>query len=81
MTARQLAIALLINGYIIDGLGVDNTLGINQPEGSMETIILLLAIIPIIGAFFAFYCIYKYPLSEGRMYSIRDELEARRGVN
>ena len=76
-----LAIALLINGYIVDGLGVDNALGINQPEGSMETIILLLATIPIIGAFFAFYCIYKYPLSEGRMYSIRNELEARRGVN
>jgi len=76
-----LAIALLINGYIIDGLGVDNTLGINQPEGSMETIILLLAIIPIIGAFFAFYCIYKYPLSEKKMYAIRTELENRRGIN
>ncbi len=76
-----LAIALLINGYIIDGLGVDNSLGVNQPEGSMQAIINLLAIVPVIGAVFAFYCIFKYTLSEDKMYALRTELEKRRGVN
>jgi GPH family glycoside/pentoside/hexuronide:cation symporter len=76
-----LAVALFINGYIIDGLGVDNDLGVNQPEGSMETIVNLLGIVPIIGAIVAFYCIYKYTLTEDKMYEMRAELEKRRGVN
>lgn len=76
-----LAIALLINGFIVEGLGVNNDLGVNQPEGSMETIVNLLGIVPILGAVVAFYCIYKYTLTEGKMYDLRGELEKRRGVN
>ncbi len=76
-----LAIAVLINGALVDGLGINNALGINQPEGSMETIINLLGIVPIAGAIVAFYCIYKYTLTEDKMYELRAELEKRRGVN
>lgn len=75
-----LAIALFINGGILDWLGVDNNLGINQPTGSMETIIHMLAIIPVIGAAVAIYSISRYKLSEKKMYEIREELEKRRGV-
>jgi len=62
-------------------LGVDNNLGVNQPKGSMETIINLLGIVPIIGAIIAFYCIYRYTLTEDKMYELRAELEKRRGTN
>jgi len=76
-----LAIALFINGFIVDGLGVNKDLGVNQPEGSMEAIVNLLSIVPIIGAVVAFYCIYRYTLTEDKMYGMRTELEKRRGVN
>lgn len=81
MLKLALASALLINGYILDGLGVDNALGMNQPEGALDTIVNLLGILPVIGAAIAFYFIYQYSLNDNRMVEIRAELEERRGVS
>lgn len=76
-----LAFALLTTGLIVEFSGFDIDLGINQPEGAMNNIIWLLGILPTIGAAIAFYCIYRYSLTEEKMHGIRAELEERRGVS
>ena len=76
-----LAIALLVNGFIVEGLGISDELGVNQPEGSMETIINLLGILPVIGAVIALYCISRYALTDQKMLEMRAQLEKRRGVS
>ena len=68
-------------GVIVEKTGFDVNLGVNQPEGTMSTIIVLLAVLPSIGAAVAFFCIYQYSLSEEKMVAIRAELEQRRGIS
>lgn len=76
-----LAIALLITGYIVEATGFVVDLGVNQPDGTIDNMILLLGIIPVIGAGVAIYCISRYSLTEDKMLMMRSELEKRRGVN
>ena len=76
-----LALGLFATGILVESTGFKVDFGIDQPEGTLERIILLLGIVPTIGAAVAIYFISKYRLTEAKMYEIREELEARRGVN
>ena len=74
------AVGFMASGYILAGTGFDIDLE-TQLEGAVENIILLLAIIPAIGGAVAIYFISRYSLTEDQSYSMREELEKRRGVH
>ena len=76
-----LAFALAATGYIVNATGFNVDLGINQPDGTMDNMILLLGIVPTIGAALAMYFISRYTLTEDKIYMMRAELEKRRGVS
>jgi len=75
-----LALGLVATGILVEATGFKVELGINQPVGTIKNIILLLAILPAIGAAFALYLIPRYSLTEKKMYEIREVLEKRRGI-
>ncbi|NRB63166.1 MAG: MFS transporter [Saprospiraceae bacterium] len=76
-----LAFALGLTGVLVNATGFDVALGVNQPANTMNTMILLLGVVPTIGAVVAMVLIGRYQLTEGKMQTIRAELEARRGVD
>jgi len=76
-----LALALATAGYLVNFVGFKVELGVNQPDGTIDTMILLLGIVPVIGAAVAMYCISRYTLTEDKMLAMRAELEKRRGVS
>lgn len=76
-----LAFALAATGYIVNATGFRVDLGVNQPDGTIDNMILLLGVVPVIGAALAMYLISRYTLTEDKMYKMRAELEKRRGVS
>ena len=76
-----LAFALLSTGFVVEFSGFNVDLGMNQADGTMNNIILMLGTLPTIGAAIAIYCIYRYSLTEKKMLGIREKLEERRGVS
>ena len=76
-----LALGLLATGILVESTGFNVDLDVNQPEGTINKIILMLGIIPTIGAAVSIYFIPRYSLTEKKMYEIRAELEKRRGVS
>ena len=75
-----LALGLVATGILVESTGFHVDLDINQPEGTFDKIVLMLGILPAIGAAVALYFISRYSLTEKKMYDIRAELEKRRGV-
>ena len=74
------AVGFMASGYVLAGTGFDIALD-EQLEGTVEDIILFLTIIPAVGAAVAIFFISRYSLTEEQSYSMRKELEKRRGVS
>ncbi len=73
------ALAFFGTGLALKVTGFDAALGGNQSDGAILGMRLILAVSTFIWALVALWLIAKYPLSQDRVYAIRDELEARRG--
>ena len=74
------AIGFMASGYVLAGTGFNIDFD-TQSEGTLDEIILLLSIIPAIGAAIAIFFISRYSLTEEQAYSMREELEKRRGAD
>lgn len=74
-----MAAGIFFSGVILQSTGFDAALGGAQSEQAIFNIRLYLAIIPIIGLFFAFIALLRFGLTPARMAEIRAALEARRG--
>ena len=73
-----MAIGAGISFLILEWVGLKSGVAV-QEEGTLFTIRLLLAAIPIIGLVISMAALARFPLSQERMADIRAQLEARRG--
>jgi GPH family glycoside/pentoside/hexuronide:cation symporter len=80
-TKAGMGIASVVAGQALDRLtGFRAELGGHQAAETYLMIRALFAGIPIVACLAALALLARYPLSEGRMHSIRAEIEARRGT-
>lgn len=79
VTKIGFSLGFLASGFVIASTGFNIDFGISQPEGILDNIILLLGIIPALGAIVALYFLSRFPVSSQDSYTIRAELEKRRG--
>ena len=75
-----LTVALFLSGYILDFANFDVILGGDQTDATFLTIRLLFTFVPVVGLGIGIILLYFYPLTDDRMYEIRDEMEGRRGA-
>lgn len=75
-----LTAALVLSGLIFDLSGFDVAQGANQSAGTFLTLRILFAFVPALAMTVGLALLYFYPLSEKRMYEIRDQMESRRGA-
>lgn len=74
-----MALGALVSTSVLDWVGFDKSLGANQPPGTMLTIRLLLAAVPIVGLIVGLAALSKFPITQAKAMDIRAQLEARRG--
>ena len=74
-----MAAALAGGGLLLNATGFDVALEGNQAESTITLMRLFDAVVPFIASGLAIWAIASYPISEGRAYEIRLELERRRG--
>lgn len=79
VTKIGFSLGFLASGFVIAATGFNIDLGILQPEGTIDGIILVLGLIPALGALIALYFLTRFPVSSQDAYTIRAELEKRRG--
>lgn len=75
-----LTVALFMSGFILDLAGFQVALGHEQAPGTFLTIRVLFAFVPAVALGLGLFLLKFYPLTDDRMYAIRDEMEARRGA-
>nr|WP_255719669.1 MFS transporter [Pelomonas sp. P8] len=73
-----IALGVGASGWILQFTGFDAKQAVQTPE-SLFWIRILLSGIPVIGLVLALIAILRFPLTEGRMLQIREQLEATRG--
>jgi GPH family glycoside/pentoside/hexuronide:cation symporter len=76
-----LALALVSSGFVLAATGFHIDFGVDQPEHTFTTMILLKGLVTAGGALIAIYFISRYSITEKMSYDIRAELESRRGVS
>ncbi len=74
-----MVLGTLATGSILSFVGFDAALGGDQSESTIFWIRFLFAAIPIIGLVVALVALKRFPLSQEKMLSIRQDLESRRG--
>ncbi|MBP8257625.1 MAG: MFS transporter [Opitutaceae bacterium] len=74
-----MALGALISTSVLDWVGFDKNLGGNQSPGTMLTIRILLAAVPIAGLLAGLFALARFPLTQAKVMDIRTQLEARRG--
>jgi GPH family glycoside/pentoside/hexuronide:cation symporter len=73
-----MALSMLIVGPILGMAGFDSNIKL-QSAGTIHTIRLLYAVLPLTACILAFAVIKLFPLTQEQMIKIRYELEKRRG--
>ena len=68
---------IALSGFLVTWSGVDPELVVQSPQAVIN-MRLLFALTPPVFYLIAFGCIWFYPLSEQRMYEVREELNARK---
>jgi glycoside/pentoside/hexuronide:cation symporter, GPH family len=74
------SVGALGSGIILVAIGFDVRLGGGQSPASLLLMRLLYAAVPLVGALVAALIVQRYPLSAGRSYAIKAELEERRSA-
>ena len=69
----------LVTGIAVSFSGFDETLGANQPEGTMTALRVFFVGASVLAPIIAMLCLRLYPIGEKEAYQIRKELEERRG--
>ena len=69
-----------LSGVLLAWTLFEESLGGNQPEGTLMKMRVLLVALPILCLIIAIFFNAVYPLTKKRMLSIRQELESRRGI-
>lgn len=69
----------LVSGIALYISGFDESLGADQPEGTLTTLRMVFVGASVLAPILAIICLKLYDISEDRAYEIRSELEARRG--
>ncbi|MFL2860086.1 MAG: MFS transporter [Pontiellaceae bacterium] len=69
----------LVSGIALHFSGFDETLGANQPEGTMTLLRFFFVSASVLAPVLAILCLKFYSISEDDAYRIRGELEERRG--
>jgi GPH family glycoside/pentoside/hexuronide:cation symporter len=72
-------VAFALSGVLLNLTGFDQVLGGNQSAATILSMRLLDIGVPVIAVMAAIVLAWMYPISEGRAYQIRAELERRRG--
>jgi GPH family glycoside/pentoside/hexuronide:cation symporter len=75
-----LTVALFMSGFILDLSGFKIALGHDQTPETFLIIRSLFAFVPAVALGTGLFLLRYYPLTDDRMYAIRDEMEARRGT-
>lgn len=71
--------AFFVSGFILAVSGFNEELGGNQTEETFTAMRLMIVFLPAASILVSLICLKFYTLSSKRAYSIRAELEARRG--
>jgi GPH family glycoside/pentoside/hexuronide:cation symporter len=74
------AVAFGLAGPILELTGFKAEMGVNQSEGVLTTMRLLMVAVPVLALVAAMALAKRYTLDANRMHAIRAELEARRGM-
>ncbi|MEO1035988.1 MAG: MFS transporter [Pseudomonadota bacterium] len=74
------ALAILMGGLMLEFTGFDVALGGNQTAEAIQLMRLFDAFVPCIASAIAIWAIASYSITEEKAYSVRKELEARRGA-
>ncbi|MDX1740936.1 MAG: MFS transporter, partial [Rhodothermales bacterium] len=75
-----MAAALAGGGYLLNATGFDVALGGGQSESTIFLLRLFDASVPAIASAIAIFAVFRFPITEERAHSIRQELERRRGT-
>jgi len=75
-----MALGIGMSGFILDWTWFDAALKGDQPDGTLDRIRFLFAVIPITGLVLAFVSLRLFGLTQSRMQEIRARLEERRGT-
>ena len=70
----------LVSGIALYFSGFDEQLGADQPEGTMTVLRLFFVGASVLAPLIAILCLKLYNIDENDAYSMREDLEQRRGV-
>ena len=75
-----LSASLVVSGFLLNITGFDETAGAVQTDATFFWMRICDIVFPAAFIAISIYFIYRFPLKEARVYEIKQELEARRGV-